>query len=75
MVVGSGGGGGRCPTAPNIFGGGGGGAGGWRASAGTSSGGPFTAGPAPLIGCCSFTCIDSSYPVTIGAGGADRSSR
>ena len=70
MVVGSGGGGGRCPTAPNIFGGGGGGAGGWRASAGTSSGGPFTAGPAPLVGCVAALPVSvQTYPVTIGAGG------
>jgi len=70
MVVGSGGGGGRAPSSPVIFGGGGGGAGGWRASSGTSTGGPFTAGPAPLVGCVAALAVPvQTYPITIGAGG------
>jgi len=70
MIAGGGGGGGRSPSSPTIFGGGGGGAGGWRASAGTSSGGPFTAGPAPLVGCVAALPVPvATYPITVGAGG------
>jgi hypothetical protein len=71
MVVGGGGGGGRNIPAPNVYGAGGGGAGGWRASSGASPSGPFTAGPAPLVGCVASIPVSvQPYPVTIGAGGA-----
>ena len=69
MIVGGGGGGGR--GGPGFVGGGGGGAGGWRASSGASASGPFTAGPAPLVGCVANIPVSvQPYPVTVGAGGA-----
>lgn len=51
--------------------GGGGGAGGFRASSGTTVGGCYTAGPAPLVGCVASIPVTASttYPVTVGAGG------
>jgi len=71
MVVGGGGGGGRNIPSPTVYGAGGGGAGGWRASSGASSSGPFTAGPSPLVGCvANITATVSTFPITIGAGGA-----
>src|SRR6056300_105575 len=55
--------------------GGGGGAGGFRASSGTTVGGCYTAGPAPLVGCvASIPVTITTYPVTVGAGGGGGSS-
>ena len=71
MVVGGGGGGARNIPSPTVYAAGGGGAGGWRASSGASPSGPFTAGPAPLVGCvANITATASTFPITIGAGGA-----
>ena len=71
MVVGGGGGGGRNIPSPTVYGAGGGGAGGWRASSGASTSGPFTAGPAPLVGCvASIAATVATFPITVGAGGA-----
>jgi len=55
--------------------GGGGGAGGFRASSGTTVGGCYTAGPAPLVGCVASIPVSvTTYPVTVGAGGGGGSS-
>ena len=67
LVVAGGGGGGKAD-------GGGGGAGGWRASDGTASG-CYSAAPAPLAptltACVSALPVSvTSYPITVGSGGA-----
>ena len=68
VVAGAGGGGGT--TSGSNRGGGGGGAGGWRASSGAASG-CYTAGPGPLTSPVSgITVTATSFPITVGGGGA-----
>ena len=64
LVIGGGGSGGACGS-----GAGGGGAGGYRFSAGTASG-CYTAGPSPLAATAIPVTPGTSYPITVGAGGA-----